>query len=63
MEEIFARLGFSQPLTADNGRQFISEEFKEFCTTNGIELLTTPSYLPQANGEVVNMNKSLVKRL
>jgi len=63
MEEIFARLGFPQTLTADNGRQFISAEFKEFCTTNGIELRTTPPYWPQANGEVENMNKSLVKRL
>ncbi|XP_037728604.1 uncharacterized protein K02A2.6-like [Drosophila subpulchrella] len=63
MEEIFARLGFPQTLTADNGRQFISAEFKGFCTTNGIELRTTPPYWPQANGEVENMNKSLVKRL
>ncbi|XP_044248762.1 uncharacterized protein [Drosophila takahashii] len=63
MEEIFSRLGFPETLTTDNGRQFVSAEFKSFCDTNGIKLMPTPPYWPQANGEVENMNRSLVKRL
>ncbi|XP_049302950.1 uncharacterized protein K02A2.6-like [Bactrocera dorsalis] len=63
MEEIFSRLVFPETLTSDNGRQFVSVEFKSFCSTHGIRLMTTPPYWPQANGEVGNMNRSLVKRL
>nr|XP_041633522.1 uncharacterized protein K02A2.6-like [Drosophila kikkawai] len=63
MEEIFSRLGFPETLTTDNGRQFVSSEFKSFCETSGIRLMPTPPYWPQANGEVENMNRSLVKRL
>ena len=41
----------------------MSSEFKEFCKQNNISIIRTPPYWPQANGEVENMNKSLVKRL
>lgn len=63
MEEIFCRLGLPKSLRTDNGRQYISAEFKEFCKLNDITQITTPPYWPQANGEVENMNRSLVKRL
>ena len=63
LREIFSRLGFPKTLRADNGRQYISAEFKDYCKYNNIQLINTPPYWPQANGEVENMNKSLVKRL
>lgn len=63
LNEIFSRLGFPKSIRADNGPQFVSNEFKEFCNTNNIELIQTPPYWPQANGEVENMNKSILKRL
>lgn len=63
MKEIFCRLGLPKSLRTDNGRQFVSTEFKNYCANNNIELITTPPYWPQANGEVENMNRSLVKRL
>ncbi|XP_053954964.1 uncharacterized protein K02A2.6-like [Anastrepha ludens] len=63
LREIFSRLGIPNSLRADNGRQFVSAEFKSFCQTHNMELITTPPYWPQANGEVENMNRSLVKRL
>ncbi|XP_046865646.1 uncharacterized protein LOC124459908 [Drosophila willistoni] len=44
-------------------RDCISVSLANFCRTNGITEITTPPYWPQANGEVENMNKSLVKRL
>lgn len=36
LKEIFSRLGFPVSITADNGKQFVSEEMKNFCTENGI---------------------------
>nr|DAA65004.1 TPA_exp: gag-pol protein [Drosophila sechellia] len=63
MKEIFCRLGFSKYLRTDNGRQYVSEMFENYCSLNGITLIRTPPYWPQANGEVENINKSLVKRL
>ncbi|XP_053968583.1 uncharacterized protein K02A2.6-like [Anastrepha ludens] len=63
LNEIFCRLGIPKSIRADNGRQFVSGEFRKFCDDHNITLITTPPYWPQANGEVENMNRSLVKRL
>lgn len=60
---IFARFGIPLSITADNGRQFISEEFKSYCNHNGIKLISTTPYWPQMNGEVERQNRSIVKRL
>ncbi|XP_043659792.1 uncharacterized protein K02A2.6-like [Drosophila teissieri] len=62
-KEIFCRLGYPKQLRTDNGRQYVSAEFRHYCKLCGIEQITTPPYWPQANGEVENMNKALVKRL
>ncbi|XP_039150808.1 uncharacterized protein K02A2.6-like isoform X3 [Drosophila simulans] len=63
MKEIFCRLGYPEYLRTDNGRQYVSEEFSNYCKACGIEQVRTPPYWPQANGEVENMNRALVKRL
>nr|XP_023024982.1 uncharacterized protein LOC111513053 [Leptinotarsa decemlineata] len=63
LKEIFCQLGIPKSIRADNGRQFSSKEFQKFCEENNIQLEHTPPYWPQANGEVENMNKSLLKRL
>jgi len=52
LEEIFSRHGLPITIKSDNGPQFISGEFQEYCVQNGIvHLKTTPKW-PQANGEV-----------
>lgn len=63
LSDLFSRLGIPRTIRADNGKQFTSREFKNFCEENGIRLIHTPPYWPQANGEVENMNKSVLKRL
>lgn len=60
---IFARFGLPLSITADNGPQFSSEEFRVFCDTNNIKLISTTPYWPQQNGEVERQNRSLLKRL
>lgn len=63
MKETFSRIGFPVSITADNGKQFISDEFEEFCRENDITLYNTIPYWPQQNGEVERQNRSILKRL
>lgn len=60
---VFARFGLPISLTADNGRQLISDEFRSFCEENNIQLISTIPYWPQMNGEVERQNRSILKRL
>lgn len=63
LKGVFARFGIPCKIKADNGRQFDSAEFKQFCRINDIELNHTIPYWPQQNGEVERQNRSLLKRL
>ncbi|CAH2105722.1 unnamed protein product [Euphydryas editha] len=63
LKEIFSRLGYPSSITADNGRQFVSDEFKTFCKNCNILLLNTIPYWPQQNGEVERQNRDILKRL
>ncbi|XP_058827472.1 uncharacterized protein K02A2.6-like [Topomyia yanbarensis] len=63
LDTIFARFGLPISITADNGPQFSSDEFKTFCETNNIKLIKTTPYWPQQNGEVERQNRSILKRL
>lgn len=63
LKEIFSRLGYPVSITADNGRQFVSEEFKLFCKECNITLFNTIPYWPQQNGEVERQNRDILKRL
>lgn len=63
LRKLFSLLGLPKSITADNGKQLISREFKSFCTENGVKLYSTPPYWPQANGLVERQNRSLLKRL
>uniref|UniRef100_A0ABD2WXP2 RNA-directed DNA polymerase n=1 Tax=Trichogramma kaykai TaxID=54128 RepID=A0ABD2WXP2_9HYME len=63
LKEIFSRLGFPSTITSDNGPQFKSDTFAEFCSQCGIVHLATIPYWPQMNGEVERQNRSVLKRL
>ncbi|XP_058826785.1 uncharacterized protein K02A2.6-like [Topomyia yanbarensis] len=52
LREIFSRYGVPSLIKADNGPQFSSEEFKNFCKEYGIQLVSTIPYWPQMNGQV-----------
>lgn len=47
--EVFSRYGFPRYIISDNGPQFISELFQNFCDTLGIEQKFTANYHPQSN--------------
>lgn len=60
---IFVHYGYPFSLKSDNASQFVSEEFEEFLSKNGIEHWKSPPLWPQANGEVERQNRTLLKAL
>jgi len=63
MMEIFARWGVPRTIVSDNGPQFISSVFKEFCTSNGIVHVTSAPYHPQSNGRAEKFVDTLKRGL
>ncbi|XP_055350040.1 uncharacterized protein K02A2.6-like [Paramacrobiotus metropolitanus] len=51
MESLFARYGLCTDIVSDNGRQFTSEQFQQFCTERGIKHMTIAPGHPQSNGQ------------
>ena len=50
-------------IKSDNGPQFRSEKFKDYCEQNGIVHQKVAPKWAQANGEVERQNTSLLKRM
>ena len=48
-------------LRLDNGGEFISNEFKDFCKEVGIKRELTTPYNPQHNGVVERKNRSIME--
>jgi transposase InsO family protein len=46
-------------LTVNNGKQFDSDKFKEFCTSIGTKLAFTSVYHPESNGAVERANRAI----
>lgn len=63
LHETFCRFGMPESIKTDNGPQFISSEFHDFCKQFGIDHVKTTPYWPQGNGEVERLNRSIGKRL
>lgn len=55
--------GIPISITADNGRQFVSDEFRQFCAVHNVKLISTTPYWPQQNGEVGRQNRSLLESM
>ncbi|XP_055688348.1 uncharacterized protein K02A2.6-like [Lutzomyia longipalpis] len=63
LQETFARNGLPETIVSDNGTQFVSEEFAEFCRTNGIQHLKTNPYCPYSNGQCERLVDSLKRSM
>ena len=50
-------------LRTDNGLEFVSEQFNEFCRKKGIKRHRTVAYMPQQNGLAKRMNRTLLERV
>ena len=62
-KNIVCRFGIPQSIVSDNGPQFISKAFQQFCTEYGIRNEYSSPRYPQSNGQVKVMNKTLLEYL
>jgi IS30 family transposase len=58
-QNIVCRFEVPRTLTVDNGKQFDSNKFKEFCTSIGTKLAFTSVYHPESNGVVEHANRAV----
>ena len=64
LRQMFSRHGLPEIIVSDNGPQFTSQDFKEFCDQNGIVHRTCAVHKPATNGKaerVVQILKSAIK--
>ena len=50
-------------IRSDNGGEFTSKEFKQYCLEKGIQQELTVPYNPESNGVVERMNRTLMERV
>jgi transposase InsO family protein len=56
-QNIICRFGLPRTLMVDNGKQFDSDKFKEFCKNIGIKIAFALVYHPDSNGAVERANR------
>ncbi|XP_071906208.1 uncharacterized protein [Coffea arabica] len=60
---VVCRFGIPRVLVSDNGRQFADHSLQEWCTELGIQQHFTSVGHPQANGQVENVNRTILHGL
>ena len=56
-QNIICRFGVPRTLIVDNGKQFNSDKFKEFCQSIGTKIAFALVYHPESNGAVERANR------
>lgn len=52
LRRVFSSFGLPEQLVSDNGPQFVSHEFADFLTSNGVKHIRVAPYHPSSNGAV-----------
>lgn len=55
LREMIGRFGLPHQIVTDNGRQFVSSEFENYCKLIGVKHTTSSVYHPRSNGEAERM--------
>lgn len=59
IEEVFLNFGFPKIILTDQGSNFISKLFSNFCTLLNIKKINTTAFRPQTNGSLERFHRSL----
>ncbi|EGT45549.1 hypothetical protein CAEBREN_25839 [Caenorhabditis brenneri] len=62
-QQTFSQFGVPETLVTDNGPQFTSNAFNNFCVAQGITHVRSPPYHPQSNGQAERFVDSLKRAL
>jgi len=62
-QNIICRFGVLRTLTVDNGKQFDSDKFKEFCKSIGTTLAFTSVYHLESNGAIERANRIIFSNI
>ena len=60
-KNVICHFGVLKEIVTDNGSQFISFDFQDFCKEWGIKLSFSTPYYPKANGQAESINKTIIK--
>lgn len=63
LSEVISRFGLIKTICTDNGSSFVSAEFEDFCNSNNIIHLTSPTYHPSSNGQAESSVKIVKKAI
>jgi transposase InsO family protein len=63
IKEIMYRFDVPNNIITDNGTQFTTREFKDFCADSGIKINYTSVSHPQSNGQVERSNGMILQGL
>ncbi|XP_055604150.1 uncharacterized protein K02A2.6-like [Uranotaenia lowii] len=63
LDDIFNKEGFPENIKTDNGPPFNGQEYKDYCTERGINLIYSTPYYPQQNGLVEGYMKIINKAM
>lgn len=63
LTDYFGRFGLCKIIVSDNGTQFCSAEFADFCKNFGIQHIRTSSFKPDSNGLIERLHRSLKQSL
>ncbi|XP_037915018.1 uncharacterized protein K02A2.6-like [Hermetia illucens] len=63
LEEKFITFGYLEIIVSDNGSQFTSEEFRNYCQSHGIKHVTSSPYHPKTNGLAERFVRTFKERM
>ena len=63
LEDFVSRHGMPRSILTDQGKQFESQLFKNFCHAFNIQKKRTTSYHPACNGQIERFNGTIVKTI
>lgn len=59
----FATWGLPDKTVSDNAPQFVSREFQDFLSNNGVKHIGSPAYHPSSNGAAEHLVQNLKRAL